>query len=482
MQVSQGSRANAWEATQKEEFVTKQQTPARNMTSVLSTSCGEESELSEHEQIGEDVEFTQNLLSVKNTFLHFRESRDTHRATPMVSEPLGRQHRAGHMSVPLSKLAWTGQLPTGQLPTDKLRQQPMFINPNTRGSTTLDRFSGKDNFSEGEMDPSEGSYRPVSQNMNSTSLTEFTNSYYYTGRQGLNMDDVSDVDPYASSTTSALRMHPRYASSMTSTQGPVRPSIPLSEISRRSTVERDEDMHMKMDDRWNLYSTMEAKWADAKATTQSWNLNVSRELARMRAIVEESAQDECLMTPPATRLQQRHMPESAPAPASALRKIQNDLKAAIATEPMSDNPALAKEASKSRVTNRSNRKNNKQTEKFLCTFFVNIQNDRQFLVTRKIIGPNGSHMKNISALCPNTKLRLRGKGSGYRDSQDKTESNVPLQINVSCTSNASEYEAGKAEVARLLNSIYEEYKEFTGGKVVQYKLHEKKKGSTKNGK
>lgn len=473
MQVSQGSRVNAWEAT-KEEFVSQQQTPARNVTSVLSTSCGEDSELSEHEQIGEDVEFTQNLLSVKNTFLHFRERPD-HRGTPMVSEPLGRQHRGGHMSVPLSKLAWTGQLPTP--PTDKLRQQPMFINPSARGSATLDQYSRKNTISESEMASSEGSY--TIPNMNSTSLTELTSSYYFAGRSGL-LDDVNDVDPYLSSTTSALRMHPRYASSIASSQPLVRGSMPLSEMSRRSTVERDEDMLMMMDDRWK-YQTMEAKWADAKATTQSWNLNVSRELARMRAIVEESREDECRMDAPATRLQHRHMPD-APAPASALRKIQNDLKAAIATEPMSEMRDLPKEASKNRAAARSNRKNNKQTEKFLCTFFVNIQNDRQFLVTRKIIGPNGSHMKNISALCPNTKLRLRGKGSGYRDSQDKTESNVPLQINVSCTSNLAEYEAGKAEVARLLNSIYEEYKEFTGGKVVQYKLHEKKKGSTKNGK
>merc|ERR1711871_1250865 len=92
---------------------------------------------------------------------------------------------------------------------------------------------------------------------------------------------------------------------------------------------------------------------------------------------------------------------------------------------------------------------NQNVEKLLCTFFVNIPNDRTFLITRKIIGPNGSHMKNIAKLCPNTKLRLRGKGSGYRDSQDKTESNVPLQINVSCSSNFEEYNLCKQEVSKL---------------------------------
>jgi hypothetical protein len=199
-------------------------------------------------------------------------------------------------------------------------------------------------------------------------------------------------------------------------------------------------------------------WADAKTTNESWNLQVSLELEKMKKIVSETY-NQSLSTQSSARLSEMS--------ASVVRKEN--------VTPTGTPPPSRQNSGN--VNNGRGRRNNKNqnVEKLLCTFFVNIPNDRTFLVTRKIIGPNGSHMKNIAKVCPNTKLRLRGKGSGYRDSQDKTESNVPLQINVSCSSNFEEYNTCKQEVSKLLNSIYAEYREFTGGKIVNYKLHENKK-------
>lgn len=47
---------------------------------------------------------------------------------------------------------------------------------------------------------------------------------------------------------------------------------------------------------------------------------------------------------------------------------------------------------------------------------VGIENDSEFHVTKRIIGPGGSHMKNIiSNAGEGTKVRLRGRGSGYKE-------------------------------------------------------------------
>jgi hypothetical protein len=64
--------------------------------------------------------------------------------------------------------------------------------------------------------------------------------------------------------------------------------------------------------------------------------------------------------------------------------------------------------------------------KFTCRYEIQIDNDKEFQVARKIIGTKGYNMKRIIDAClseigadPKTesdsiKLRLRGKGSGYK--------------------------------------------------------------------
>ena len=65
--------------------------------------------------------------------------------------------------------------------------------------------------------------------------------------------------------------------------------------------------------------------------------------------------------------------------------------------------------------------------KYTCRFEIQIDNEREFQICRKIIGPKGSNMKQIIEYCcqdkhedylyfqEQIKLRLRGKGSGYKE-------------------------------------------------------------------
>jgi hypothetical protein len=70
--------------------------------------------------------------------------------------------------------------------------------------------------------------------------------------------------------------------------------------------------------------------------------------------------------------------------------------------------------------------------KFTCRYEIQIDNDKEFQVARKIIGCKGCNMKNIIDAClsqigadpkadsDSIKLRLRGRGSGYREGANKT--------------------------------------------------------------
>eukprot|EP00397_Hematodinium_sp_SG-2012_P029815 GEMP01031530.1.p1 GENE.GEMP01031530.1~~GEMP01031530.1.p1 ORF type:complete len:292 (+),score=60.59 GEMP01031530.1:531-1406(+) len=108
--------------------------------------------------------------------------------------------------------------------------------------------------------------------------------------------------------------------------------------------------------------------------------------------------------------------------------------------------------------------------KFLCTFVIGIRECSQFAVSRRIIGRAGYNMKFISTLCPRTKLRLRGKGSGFRERDTNAESDVSLRINVS-SPYSEEYELAKRELSSLLSAIYCDYKKMFG-KDVRLKIIE----------
>ncbi|CAD8095444.1 unnamed protein product [Paramecium primaurelia] len=107
-------------------------------------------------------------------------------------------------------------------------------------------------------------------------------------------------------------------------------------------------------------------------------------------------------------------------------------------------------------------------QKFTCRYDVQIDNDKDFQVARKIIGAKGCNMKKIIDQClfdcdtkeqDLVKLRLRGRGSGYKEGPEKRESQEPLHLCVSSKHNHLFLRACQL-VEQLLIKIYEEYKIF----------------------
>jgi len=111
--------------------------------------------------------------------------------------------------------------------------------------------------------------------------------------------------------------------------------------------------------------------------------------------------------------------------------------------------------------------------RYLCTFFVGIEDDAEFTVAKRIIGPRGRNMKYIAEESQGSKIRLRGRGSMFTERETGYESAEPLQINVSVVSrsphfcNAAQrgYKRAKDLVATLLTNIYDEYSKVYGIKV-----------------
>ena len=103
--------------------------------------------------------------------------------------------------------------------------------------------------------------------------------------------------------------------------------------------------------------------------------------------------------------------------------------------------------------------------KFVCNYSVQIENDPYFKVTRRIIGNNGANLKKIIyESCIkfqdySTKVRLRGRGSGYKEGEERKESEEPLQLCVSSL-NYSTYIGCCKQIEEMLIGIYNEYYEF----------------------
>lgn len=98
--------------------------------------------------------------------------------------------------------------------------------------------------------------------------------------------------------------------------------------------------------------------------------------------------------------------------------------------------------------------------KYTCRFDIQIDNDKEFHVARRIIGQKGANMKRIVKQAGyDAKLRLRGRGSGFLEGAQKQESQEPLHLCVSCKDYAG-YKAAIEQVEELLSQVYEEYREY----------------------
>lgn len=77
--------------------------------------------------------------------------------------------------------------------------------------------------------------------------------------------------------------------------------------------------------------------------------------------------------------------------------------------------------------------------KYTCRYDIQIPNEREFQVARRLIGSKGCNMKRIIGQCSKNmpagtevvKLRLRGQGSGFKEGPKQEESKEPLHLCIS---------------------------------------------------
>lgn len=93
-----------------------------------------------------------------------------------------------------------------------------------------------------------------------------------------------------------------------------------------------------------------------------------------------------------------------------------------------------------------------------CQFFIGIDEEPKFKVTRRILGPHGQHMKSI-AEASGAKLRLRGLGSGFLEGEEMRESADELMLCVSAPDWEC-YQEAVHRVTELLNVVYTQYRTF----------------------
>ncbi|KAG6620753.1 Cleavage and polyadenylation specificity factor subunit 4 [Phytophthora cinnamomi] len=96
---------------------------------------------------------------------------------------------------------------------------------------------------------------------------------------------------------------------------------------------------------------------------------------------------------------------------------------------------------------------------FLEKLVVGIENESDFGVTRRIIGPAGSNMKRISVEAGgNAKIRVRGRGSGSKEGGPE-DADEPLMILVSAENERS-FRIACSLTSELLGSIHRDYQMF----------------------
>lgn len=99
--------------------------------------------------------------------------------------------------------------------------------------------------------------------------------------------------------------------------------------------------------------------------------------------------------------------------------------------------------------------------KYICNFEIQIENEENFRVTRRIIGNKGFKLRQILNKCDpmnefSTKIRLRGRGSGFREGPNQQESDENLQLCISSLSYGC-YVDCCVNIHRFLRELYVEY-------------------------
>lgn len=101
----------------------------------------------------------------------------------------------------------------------------------------------------------------------------------------------------------------------------------------------------------------------------------------------------------------------------------------------------------------------KGPQKLLCRYNVGIEQDRAFNVVRELLGERGSHMKSI-ADSTGAKLRIRGRGSGFKEGPDMKEaSDEPLMVCISASTRVG-FDSAVEDVESLMEYVHDLYRTF----------------------
>ena len=158
-------------------------------------------------------------------------------------------------------------------------------------------------------------------------------------------------------------------------------------------------------------------------------------------------------------------------PEPSVSKGHFGLGSALSSQPVSENeyvPEPAAGAANAYAKDRNGMPTNGSTSKYTCRFDIQIENDKEFQVARRLIGAKGCHMKKILDTCSKgcsgpvqevVKLRLRGKGSGFKEGPNQQESDDPLHLCIS-SPYPDKYHTACEMVKELITGVYEEYRVF----------------------
>lgn len=121
--------------------------------------------------------------------------------------------------------------------------------------------------------------------------------------------------------------------------------------------------------------------------------------------------------------------------------------------------------------------------KYTCRFDIQIENDKEFQVARRLIGPKGNTMKKIVEVCTKgmtglmhdiVKLRLRGRGSGFKEGACQEESNEALHLCIS-SKYSDKYKIACDEICKLILQVYKEYYNYCRNKGIKTEVLRLKK-------
>lgn len=144
-----------------------------------------------------------------------------------------------------------------------------------------------------------------------------------------------------------------------------------------------------------------------------------------------------------------------------------DLSFVEAVEPVK---VLSDRKDKTNLPKKQKKKPSSNASKFTARFYFFIESSPEFELSKKIIGKKGKNMKMILEECEKVfqdgrvpkdflKLRLRGRGSSYKEGATNKESDEDLHLCLSAK-NAAVLNKAVELIEKLLEGIFKEYNVF----------------------